>query len=114
MAAKVITVCGSLKFQDEMMRQSDLLERAGNCVLSVVYPSQALDLYTPEDNERFAALHFQKIRMSDGIFVVNVGGYVGESTRKEMAYARKLGKEILSLEPILGDQDEREHDDECV
>ena len=36
--------------------------------------------------------------ISDAIYVVNVNGYIGESTKKEIEYACKLGKEILYLE----------------
>ena len=45
-------------------------------------------------------LHFQKIEMSDAIFVVNVDGYIGESTRKEIEYAKSLDKEVMYLEKI--------------
>ena len=45
-------------------------------------------------------MHKRKIDMADAIYVINVGGYVGSSTRSEIDYARKNGKEILSLEPL--------------
>ena len=99
--AKVITVCGSLRFQKELIEESELLELAGNCVLSVVYPSKAMELYTKEDLDMFSKLHYQKIDISDTIYVVNVDGYIGESTRSEMEYALAKGKEILSLVPII-------------
>ena len=38
--------------------------------------------------------------MADAIYVINVGGYIGESTRSEIEYAKKHGKEILYLENI--------------
>lgn len=38
--------------------------------------------------------------MSDAIYVINVGGYVGSSTKSEIDYAKSLGKEVLYLEPI--------------
>ena len=41
-----------------------------------------------------------KIDMADAIYVINVGGYIGSSTRSEIEYARKNGKEVLSLEPL--------------
>ena len=43
-------------------------------------------------------LHLSKIDMSDAIFVVNVGGYIGEAVTAEIAYAKKKGKEIIYLE----------------
>ena len=45
-------------------------------------------------------MHKRKIDMADAIYVINVGGYVGSSPRSEIDYARKNGKEILSLEPF--------------
>jgi hypothetical protein len=46
-------------------------------------------------------VHFQKIRMADEVYIVDPGGYVGESTRREIAYAESLGKPVryLSHEP---------------
>lgn len=96
---KVITVCGSLKFKEEIMKQSERLEFEGNCVLSVVYPTREdMSSYTEEQYELFGKMHKQRIAMSDAIFVVNVGGYIGESTRSEIEYAKKLNKEVLYLE----------------
>ncbi len=52
---------------------------------------------TPSDEalKALEAAHYRKIDLSDGIYVVNIGGYIGESVRKEIEYARKHGKEIL-------------------
>lgn len=97
--AKVITICGSLKFQDEMMKISEKLELEGNCVLSVIYPvDRNKDSLTGKQMKIFADIHKQKIRMADAIFVVNVGGYIGKGVNSEIEYARSLGKEILYLE----------------
>ena len=78
------------------------MELAGNCVLSVVYPSKTKELYTESELEILNKLHLQRINMSDGIYIVNVDGYMGESTRNEMEYAKSLGKEVSSLVPIIG------------
>lgn len=99
--AKVITMCGSLKFIDEFKFHTERLELEGNCVLSVIYPTKEdKDDYTEEEHELLDVLHKQKIDMSDAIFVVNVNGYIGNSTRSEIEYAIKKGKEIIYLEPI--------------
>lgn len=50
--------------------------------------------------EMLSKLHYKKIEISDAIYVVNVNGYIGASTRNEIEYARSLNKEILSLEPL--------------
>ena len=95
---KVITMCGSLKFQEQLKRESESLELKGNCVLSVIYPIKAKELYSSDEVELFGKMHFKRIDMSDAIYVVNVDGYIGESTRKEIAYAKSNGKEILYYE----------------
>ena len=45
-------------------------------------------------------LHMKRIDISDAIYVVNVGGYMDSSTKKEIEYAISLNKEIYSLEPL--------------
>ncbi len=97
--AKVITICGSLRFQDEIMRVSEELELQGNCVLSIIYPvARDKDSITENQAKIFADLHKQKIRMADAVFVVNVGGYIGQGVKSEIIYAESLGKEVLYLE----------------
>ena len=44
-------------------------------------------------------LHLRKIDLADTVWILNVGGYIGESTRKELEYAQRIGKRILFLEP---------------
>ena len=56
------------------------------------------DICSELDIENLSRLHFKKIDISDAIYVVNVGGYIGESTKKEIEYAKKMGKEIMYLE----------------
>ncbi|MCL2560172.1 MAG: hypothetical protein FWE07_06755 [Turicibacter sp.] len=92
---KVITICGSLRFQEQMIMEADRLELEGNCVLSVVYPSKAKELYTTDEIEQLQKMHFKRIDMSDAIYVVNIDGYIGEATRQEISYAESIGKEIL-------------------
>ena len=43
-------------------------------------------------------MHKRKIDMADEIFVINVGGYIGESTQLEIEYAKKTGKKVNYLE----------------
>ena len=50
-----------------------------------------------EAQHKLAELHFEKIRLADEILVLNVGGYVGPSTRAEIEFARSLGKKIRWL-----------------
>ena len=45
-------------------------------------------------------MHKRKIDMADEIFVINVNGYIGDSTKSEIEYANKTGKKVNYLEEI--------------
>lgn len=93
---KIITICGSLKYQDEIMKISEEMTLQGNCILSVIYPvNRDISAYSAEERELFGAMHRERIRLSDAILVVNIDDYIGESTRREIEFARSLNKEIL-------------------
>lgn len=53
-----------------------------------------------ELKERLDLLHFRKIDMADEVLILNVGGYIGESTRRELEYAKNIGKVIRYLEEV--------------
>ncbi len=90
---KVVTICGSLKFEKEMIEISQKLELEKEyCVIQCVY---GLKNITPKQAETLARIHYQKIDISDAIYVVNIGGYIGESCRKEIEYAKSKNKEII-------------------
>ena len=99
---KVITICGSLRFEPEIKQWAEKLELEGNCVLNVICPfnksGDKENWYTPEEEAILDRGHIKKIDLSDAIFVVNKGGYIGASTKSEIEYARALGKEILFME----------------
>ena len=65
----------------------------------VVAPSEADEAPTPEQKVALDALHLRKIDLADRVLIVNPGGYVGESTRREIAYARAAGKPITFTNP---------------
>jgi len=58
------------------------------------------EVWKPGTKEMLDDMHFRKIDLADEIFVINVGGYIGESTRREIAYAEKTGKKVNYLEVI--------------
>ena len=95
--AKIITIYGSLKSMAEVQTIAERIELEGNCVLSITYPTKDKEDYTEEELEILGKLHKQKIIMSDAIYMVNINGYLGESTKSEISYARSIGKEVLSL-----------------
>ena len=57
-------------------------------------------MWKPVTKEMLDDMHLRKIDMADEIFVINVGGYIGESTMREIAYAEKTGKKVNYLEPV--------------
>lgn len=98
---KIITLCGSLKFQKEMMIIAEKIALEGNCILTPVYP--VLENYerTNKQLEELKKAHFKRIEMSDAILVVNVNNYIGNSTNLEVEYAKNLGKEIIYYTDVI-------------
>jgi len=97
---KVITLCGSTRFRDQYIEAQKRLTLAGNIVISVGLFGHSGDdeVWTEGTKEMLDDMHKRKIDMADGIFVINVGGYIGSSTRSEIEYAAACGKEITYLE----------------
>ncbi|MFE0554846.1 hypothetical protein ACFW1P_02780 [Paenibacillus sp. NPDC058910] len=92
---KVITLCGSTKLKKEFEQANRYLTLKGNIVFSLAFFEQSEGIeITKEQAELFEEIHFRKIDMSDEIFVIDVGGYIGSSTRKEIEYAIENGKII--------------------
>ena len=106
---KVITLCGSTRFKDEFMDAQKRLTLEGNIVISVglfghsgdneVWESMEEGTLT-KTKEMLDYMHKRKIDMADEIFVINVGGYIGSSTRSEIDYAVAAGKPVHYLEAI--------------
>ena len=108
---KVITLCGSTRFKDEFMKAQKDLTLQGNIVISVGLFGHSGDnevwenmdegtLTKTKTKEMLDDIHKRKIDMSDGIFVINVGGYIGDSTKSEIEYAKAHGKTIEYLEEV--------------
>lgn len=103
----IITICGSTRFKDEMLQVAEQLTLQDHIVLmpNVFHHSDDFELST-EDKIKLDNLHKQKIDMSDGIFVVNVNGYIGESTFSEIDWAQRHKKTIWFLEQPQQEQEE--------
>lgn len=97
---KVVTLCGSTRFKEQFLEQQKRLTLEGNVVISVGLFGHSGDeeVWKPGTKEMLDKMHLQKIDMADEIFVINVGGYIGESTRREIAYAESKGKIVKYLE----------------
>lgn len=104
---KVVTLCGSTRFKDEFMEAQKRLTLEGNIVISVGLFGHSGDdeVWDGMDEgtlsktkEMLDDMHKRKIDMADEIYVINVGGYIGESTKSEIEYAKKHGKIVKYLE----------------
>lgn len=104
---KVVTLCGSTRFKDEFMEVQRELTLKGCIVISVGFfgHSKDAEIWDKMDEETkiktkemLDDIHKRKIDMADEIFVINVGGYIGSSTKSEIEYAKKTGKKVNYLE----------------
>ena len=90
---KTLTICGSMRFSNEMHQIAWELETMhGFNILQCVYGDESLDSVA---QDRLIKAHYRKIELSDGIYVVDIDGYIGNSVRSEIAYAIRIGKEVL-------------------
>ncbi len=103
----VITLCGSTRFKNEFLEAQKRLTLEGNIVISVGLFGHSGDaeVWNNMDEGTLSKtkdmsddMHKRKIDMADGIFVINVGGYIGESTKSEIDYALAHGKTVDYLE----------------
>ena len=105
---KIICLCGSTRFTDQMLIKQWELTKQGYIVLSWCALPENYFLGPDQthigDQEGVKgivdAVHFHKIELANEVMILNIGGYIGESTRNEIEYAKKLGKSIKYLEPI--------------
>ncbi len=107
---KIVTLCGSTRFYQAFQLANFHETMQGHIVLSVGFYAHAkteewsarihgeIVGVSPEEKEFLDELHLRKIDLCDDVFVLNVGGYIGESTQKEINYAKEQGKVIRYLE----------------
>lgn len=106
---KIVTLCGSTKFKKEFLEIQKKLTLLGYIVISVGLFGHSGDNEVWENMDEGTLtktksmlddMHKRKIDLSDMIYVINVGGYIGESTRSEIEYAKSTGKEVHYLESV--------------
>ena len=99
---KVITLCGSTRFKDAFIEAQKQLTLKCNIVISVGLFGHSGDeeVWAEDTKEMLDDMHKRKIDMADEIFVINVDGYIGSSTRSEIEYAIETGKAVRYLEPV--------------
>ena len=112
---KIICLCGSTRFTDQMLVIQWEFTKSGYIVLSwCALPESYFngsDKTHIGDQEGVKEIvdevHLRKIDLADKVFVINVDGYIGESTRNEINYAQKCGKPIQYLEDNNATPDKR-------
>lgn len=103
----VVTLCGSTRFKDEFVSAGLRETLAGKIVLTIGCnmrtDTEIFGHLSPEEfdetKRKLDELHKRKIDLSDEILILNVGGYIGDSTRSEWQYAVSRGKKVRWLEP---------------
>ncbi len=100
----VVCLCGSTRFMDTFNEAGWIETLAGCIVLSVgvskhLPPDHGGESLGPQVVEMLDELHWRKIDLADEVLVLNVGGYIGHSTRREIQYAERVGVKIRYLEP---------------
>ncbi len=100
---EVVCLCGSTRFKDEFESENQRLTLTGKIVLTVGVFGHADDIeFTDEDKEMLDALHKRKIDMADRIHVIDVDGYIGESTESEIKYAEERGIPVTRYSEMEG------------
>lgn len=99
---KVVTLCGSIKFKADFIKVQKDLTLKGYIVISVEFfeDNGETEVISESVQTMLGDMHKQKIDLSDAIFVINKGGYIGESTRSEIEYAEKSGKSVYYYESV--------------
>lgn len=98
---KTVTICGSMRFEKQMRRIALELEiKKGWNVLQCTY-NEPDTVLSECDVTAIAKAHRRKIDLSDAIYVVDIGGYIGESVKQEIQYAREQGKEVLRYSQVV-------------
>ncbi|WP_150460257.1 hypothetical protein [Nesterenkonia ebinurensis] len=94
---EIVCICGSIRFADQMLAANRDLSLVGAIVLA---PGEADEGIAEQQKRVLGALHLRKIDLADRVLVVNPGGYIGESTGREIAYAKTAGKPVSFTDPV--------------
>jgi len=99
---KIVCLCGSFKFYQEMNKVEEILVKNGiKCLKPIPFPHKdPRKSRTREEEEIGTKEHIENVKQADIIYVVNKDGYVGRSTSVEIGVAYGLGKEIYVMEQI--------------
>lgn len=94
---KIVVLCGSTRFKQDFEKVTKELALQGKIPISLPFFG---DTITAEQLKLITDMHFEKIRLSDEVYIVNKNGYIGDATSKEIEYAKSLNKPIFYMEEI--------------
>lgn len=101
---QIVTLCGSTRFKDEFLNAAKQLTARGVIVLSVGWFAHCEVDDIPDDvKQKVDELHFHKIDISDWVLILDVDGYIGQSTNNEIEYATQQGKLVVLLSWLNSD-----------
>ncbi len=103
MKTKIICLCGSVRFKEEFQKQELICLNNGQIALLPCCMFIDIQREVGENSDykiKADELHKRKIDIADEILILNVNGYIGNSTKSEIEYAQKINKPIIYLEPI--------------
>lgn len=101
----IVTLCGSTKFKEDFLRLQEELTLSGFCVISVGifehadHDDTANNPITSEMKKMIDEIQLQKIDLASRVMIVNRDDYIGESTKAQIEYAKKIGKPIFYMYP---------------
>lgn len=84
-----ICICGSLRFKQEIIDTHNAISRQGNIALMPIFDVQNIS------KENLIKIHNEKIKMCDLVVIVDVNGYIGDDTKKEIELAKSLNKRLI-------------------
>jgi len=101
---RIVCLCGSVRFKEEFDKENWAFTLSGDIVLQPGCWEHAQfhedNRYSQQCKERLDRLHKEKIDLADLVYIINKDGYIGESTRSEIEYAKSKGKEIKYMEEL--------------
>ena len=106
MRPKIVCLCGSTRFMDAFQEANLRETLAGRIVLTIGVNTKSGDVSyaSQEVKDRLDKLHLHKVKLADEVLILNVDGYIGESTGRELAFAVAHGKKVRFLDEKLGEE----------
>lgn len=99
---QIVCICGSTRFRDEIADADRKLTLGGAIVVAPAVFQHRVDPVSDEQKRLLDELHLRKIDLADAVFVVDPGGYIGTSTRREIEYAHSIGTPVFRLSATAG------------